>query len=128
MKNKDGFTIVELVATFAILAVIMGIGILTFNYVFNRVSDDYYHTIENSLLLSGNEYYQDHRNELPVNGYNKVAVKTLIDNHYIEPIKDKNGNICTEGDVYLYPKQQGQYNYDVRLKCGDYESEGVYCN
>lgn len=100
MKNK-GFTIVEVVVTFVIIGLLAGIGIVSYNYVFSKVETDYYHTLENSLKLSGNEYYQDHRDELPVNGFSKVEIKNLIDNKYVEPLKDKNGNECNEGYVYI---------------------------
>ena len=126
--NKKAFTIIEVIVTLVIIAILSGIGIVAYNYVFSKTDETYYHTLENSLLLSGSEYYNDHRDELPINSYNSVPIKSLIDNNYVEPLKDKNGNLCSDGDVYIYSKDTGGYGYEVCLKCGEYESEGSYCS
>ena len=128
MKNK-GFTVIELLVSFVIIALIAGIGIISYNSINSRVETNYYKTLEDSLLLSGNEYFESHREELPVRGSNAVSVKNLIDGRYIEPIKDKKGNVCTGGSIYIYRNPEtNSYSYEVCLDCGDsYKSAGTYC-
>ena len=127
MKNK-GFTVIELLVSFVIVALIAAIGIISYNAINKKVETSYYKTLEESLLLSGNEYFQAHREELPIHGSRSVSVENLVNGRYIEPIKDKNGNACTKGDVYIYRNSEtNTFDYEVCLECGSYKSEGVYC-
>ena len=129
MKNK-GFTVIELLVSFVIIALIAGIGVISYNAINKRTETSYYKTIEENLLLSGNEYFEAHREELPIRGSNVVSVKNLVDGKYMEPIKDKDGNTCTGGNVYIYrDSETNSYKYEVCLDCGDsYKSEGMYCS
>ena len=128
MKNK-GFTIIELLVSFVIIALIAGMGIVSYNFFNTRAETNYYKTLEESLLLSGNEYFESHREELPIRGSNAVSVKNLVDGRYIEPIKDKRGNDCSGGQVYIYRNnEKNSYDYEVCLDCGEsYKSDGTYC-
>ena len=127
MKNK-GFTIIELLVCIVIIALIGGIGIVSFNTITKRMGSNYYKSIEDSLLLSASDYFGSHRNELPINGRKSVSISNLIQNGYIEPIKDKNGNNCDGGKVYVYANDETHsYDYTVCLECGDYKSSGSIC-
>ena len=123
-----GFTIIEMIAAVVIVAMLTGIGIVAYNSVFSNASESYYHTLESSLLLSGSDYFQDHREELPANTYSTVSIKDLMDESYTDEIKDKSGNLCLNGEVIAYKDENNRYQYEVCLKCGDYESEGKYCS
>ena len=79
MKSK-GFTVIELLISFVIITLIAAIGIISYNYVYSSVETNYYKTLEDSLLLSGNQYFQSHREELPIRGSKTVSVKDLVDN------------------------------------------------
>ena len=125
---KKGFTVVELIVTMVIIALLGGIGIISYNYIFDTASDNYYKTIENSLLLSGNEYFEKNREELPIKGYNIVALENLESGNYVSPVKDKKGGTCEKGDVYVFRDSvTNTYDYEVCLKCLDYESDGKFC-
>ena len=126
---KKGFTILELLVSLVIIALIGGIGILSYNYIFGVASDNYYKTIENSLKLSGNEYFTHNREELPIKGYSVVSLDDLVNGNYISPVKDKKGENCERGDVYVTRNSDtNTYDYEVCLNCLGYESEGVYCS
>ena len=125
---KKGFTIIELIVTLVIIAIIGGIGIISYNYIFSSASNNYYKTLENSLLLAGNEYFEKNREEKPIKGYSVVSMDNLIDGNYLSPLKDKQGGTCEKGDVYITrDSNTNQYGYEVCLKCLDYESEGKFC-
>ena len=125
---KKGFTIIELIVTIVIIAIIGGIGVVAYNNIFDASSKNYYQTVEQSLLLSGSEYFEKNRDELPIKGYNVVTLDNLEDGNYISPVKDKKGGTCESGEVYVTRNPNTrQYEYEVCLKCLDYESEGAFC-
>ena len=129
--NNKGFTIIELLVGFLILALVSGIGIVSYNSITDRVEKNYYETMENELLLAGNEYFSNYRGNKPLTGYNKVDISKLIDNKYIEKLKDTDGKECKvpnneESSVYIY-KNENDYLYEVCLICNDYKSKGNYC-
>ena len=128
MKDKRGFTITEMLAAFVIVALLIGIGVVSYNSVFGNASTSYYHTLESSLLLSGSDYFQDHREMLSANSYSSVSIKDLMDESYTDEIKDINGNLCLNGEVITYKDDNNRSQYEVCLKCGDYESTGKYCD
>ncbi len=124
--NKKGFTLVELLVTFAIIAIVGGIGIISYQSFFDVGTNNYYKSIESDVLLAGSDYFMDNRGELPVaSNYSEINLNELIDKKYIEEVKSKNGNICA-GKIVAY-KENGSYKYEVCLDCGDYKSAGTYC-
>ena len=125
---KKGFTIIELIVTIVIIAIVGGIGVVAYNNIFDASSKNYYQTVEQSLLLSGSEYFEKNRDELPIKGYNVVTLDNLEDGNYVSPVKDKKGGTCESGEVYVTRNPNTrQYDYEVCLKCLDYESEGAFC-
>lgn len=126
---KKGFTLVELLVTLVIIALLGGIGIISYQSFFNIGKEKYYSTLESGILLAGNDYYLDHRDKLPSeNSIEKISISDLEEGKYIEPVKDSKGNACTTGYVYAY-RSNNKYNYEVCLECEDgYKSSGKYCN
>ena len=62
-----------------------------------------YNTIENNVLLTGNDYFEDHRSQLPIGSeMSEVTLSDLVNGKYMEPVKDVDGNPCDEGTVYAY--------------------------
>ena len=131
MKNSKGFTLVEVLAAFVILGIIIGIGIVSYQFIMARVERNYYETLEQELLLAGSDYYNNNRNEKPVSGYSVVLIDDLIGNKYIETLKDRSGKVCgsnNDSKVYIYKTDTG-YDYEACLVCNDnYQSTGNYCN
>lgn len=129
MKDKKGFTLIEILAVFLILAIIGGAVVLSYTRFFKSGEEDYYHNLESSILLAGNDYYTDHRDELPMGGtHSEVLLTTLMEEKYIEEVKDTKGNVCTEGKVIAY-RDNNNYKYEACLiDCGEYSSSGYYCS
>ena len=126
--NKKGFTLIELLVTVMVIALLSGIGIISYNSIFNAGEKKYYDTLESSVLLAGSDYFTDHRDLLPTeNKYSSVEISDLIDNKYLEPIKDSKGNSCSEGEVYIY-KENNNYKYEVCIRCNGRLAPGKYCN
>ena len=126
MKNK-GFTLVELLVTIVIIGLLASIGLVGFGSVFDRAEENYYQVMEDNVLMSANDFFQDHRDMLPLSDYNEVPINELILGKYLEPLKDRQGNLCSGGTVFIYRNSDGTYKYEVCLKCGNYESSGALC-
>ena len=130
--NKKAFTLIELIAVIVILAIIMMIGVTGYNYAIGNSKDNYYKTVEQELTLAGNDYFNNHRDLKPLNDGNEgVSISDLINDGYIDDVKDDDGNSCLEtnsdlGKVYTYFDGE-KYNYVTCLKCGDFESNDPIC-
>ena len=128
MKNK-GFTLVELLATMVILAILILIGTMTVSNIFDNSKENYYKSMENTLGIAGNEFFNDNRDDKPIDDYNFVDLKTLQEHEYLEELKTFDGkDLCDDSTgVYIYNDDNGN-NYEVCLVCGEYKSKGEFCN
>jgi len=130
MKNRKGFTMIELLTAFVIMAFLLGIGVVSYRFIIDRVAANYYDTLEEELLLAGSDYFTNNRMERPLSGYSAVQIDELVGNKYIETLKDRNGKVCdpnSDSKVYIYKTENG-YDYEVCLICNEHESSGAYCN
>ena len=115
--NKKGFTLIELLIVIGIISLISAVGILSYKTFFDRSKEKYYENIESNIKLAGSDYFLDHRDLLPYDdGVGEVSLGDLIDNNYLEPVKDSNGNICRNGKVYAV-RENNKYSYKVELHC-----------
>ena len=127
VKIKDkGFTLVELLATIIILGLLTTIAYVSVTKILDRGNDSYYDSQENMLVLAGREYFADHRSELPkeIGGTSTVTLETLIEEKYIDPIKDKNENVCDElnSTVTAQKITDRDFQYYGILECGNYKT------
>ena len=78
-KNKKGFTLVELLSTIAILAIVLGIVSAAYIGITKHLKASYYKTLEESILVSGGEYYS-YTSDRPVmfGDEKRVSLKDLV--------------------------------------------------
>ncbi|MBQ8891538.1 MAG: prepilin-type N-terminal cleavage/methylation domain-containing protein [Bacilli bacterium] len=137
MKRR-GFTLVELLGVVVVLAIVMGLAVVGYSRIRNNVTKTYYSGVEQSVLMSANEYFNYNDNLIPEsNGSTNVSVFDLIEKKYIEPIKNQKGVECSESDlkasfVYAYKDANDKIQYEMCLKCGDEydytkDKEGSVC-
>ena len=120
MKNKKGFTLVELLSTIAILAVILGIASASYIGIKRHIRRSYYNTLEESLLVSGGEYFSYTTDKPNIFGDEKqVSLKDLIEGKYITEVIDQKGNSCNLSGSYVtaYKNSSDKSDYYVCLKC-----------
>ena len=125
--KKKGFTLIELLATIIILGLLVTIAYISVTSILNRGNDSYYESQENMLVLAGREYFADHRSELPkeIGDTSTVTLETLIKEKYIDPIKDKDENVCDEKNSGVTAQKitDRDFQYYGILACGNYTTE-----
>ncbi|MBQ3469208.1 MAG: prepilin-type N-terminal cleavage/methylation domain-containing protein [Bacilli bacterium] len=135
MKNKKGFTMVELLATLTIIVVLTTLAIIGVSGVRKRLENSYYRRVEKLVVSAGMEYYNDHKSSRPfrIGESRKVSLFTLVDEDYIEEVKDYVKEVCdpnnseAESDksyVVITKKGEKKYDYQTYLNCPNYR-EGV---
>ena len=124
LHNKKGFTLVEILATIIILGLLVTLGYVSVRNILDQSHENYYKSQEDMVLLAGREYFADYRSALPeeVGETATVTLETLINEKYIDPVKDRNENDCDfkASSVTVQKINEKDYQYYVTLKCSDY--------
>lgn len=104
MMNKNGFTLVELLATISILAILATVSIVAINSTMNRAEDNTNKIQEEMFIDSAKAYVADHLNEFKTcsSGCN-ITISKLIDEGYLDEgkidstTKNKKVKVVTNG-------------------------------
>lgn len=125
--NKKGFTLVELLTVIVLIALVSGIGVVSYEHFIAGGNNKYYEILEDTIELAGSDYFTDHRDKIPYNDEtSEVSLGDLVDSKYIEPVKDSKGNTCEEGHLYAR-RVNGHLIYEVCLECDNYQSDEAKC-
>lgn len=118
--NQKGFTLMELIAVFTILGVLMLIT-GTSMYVFqNKFDKKYYEMLSNNISLAAKDYSSDNRG-LTKNGEVKIDISTIIEKGYLNhEVLDKKYKNCS--GYVLVKKKRLSYDTKVCLICDNYKS------
>ena len=85
MKNKKGFTLVEILATITLLGVLVSIAVPSIIYVNNNLKEKTYNTEKDLILLASEEYARGENYKLFNNSDCIILnTQTLIDEGYYE--------------------------------------------
>ena len=127
LKNKKGFTLIEILAAITVLGILMGIAILSVTKVIENGKKKHYTTAEANMVLAGQSYVQQNRTQLPkaIGQKKKIPMSMLVDKNYIQPIKDYSDNECNMAESYIqvYKYSQNDYSYVSYLECPNYNSQ-----
>lgn len=130
LKQKKGFTIVELLAVIVIIAVLATLVITSVIGYRENAKEEYMNTLKNQLALAAKSYYSDNPKELPrgqIEGdyklYNTsvMASELAVNNYFTNELVDDNGNSCEAESYVVVSNMNGVYNYQPCLKCKDGE-------
>ena len=77
MKNKQGFTLVELLSAIVLLGIIITIGIFSVSSIRNSILEKQYQNVKAEIEVAAEKYYQDTESTF-------FYVQTLIDEGYIK--------------------------------------------
>ena len=125
MRNKKGFTIVELLAAVAILSILSIIAIAAVMNLSKNAREEKDAQNINSLRMAAESYAQANREYLPrqVGEWTRIDISELSENNYIkEEITDQNDVSCMESSYVEITKiSKNDYTYTPHLICGDKE-------
>ena len=132
--NNKGFTLIELLSVIVIIALVSGIGVISFSSLTTKSNEDYYTGLASNLEFGASNYYGNYRSKRPAIGEvcSKVSLQELLQEKYIDSALDAKGNSCDLNNSYVYIKRNAnkQYEYKASFVCGDYQNvvdEIDYC-
>ena len=127
MKNKKGFTLVELLAVLMLLGLIVVIAIPTINTSLNAAKERAKKVQENIILNAAKDFAAEHFKELEEK-LNIISINDLINENYIDTSNAEN---IIESDykdkcVYVkYDKSYSQFDYSI-IDCNSIISEDCF--
>ncbi len=124
VKNKKGFTMIELLAVIIIVGLLLLIAVPAINKQLNSFRVNYYSKLESSVKAAGQDYISDKKFAKPTKLlYSKViSIKDLQNGKYIDEVVDYAGEACDIDNSYVVVVKTGDkdYEYHTCLKC-DYD-------
>ena len=133
MKNKNGYTLIEIIGAIIIIGIISIIAIAVFTRNLRGFRDDYYTNTERTMAESGKEFFGEKRHLRPTELLEgqKVSLKILTKENFLESVKDYNGEDCT-GYVLSVKEGKNDYSYHACLSCPldkyDTKEKDIYCD
>ena len=128
--NKKGFTLVELLAVIVIVALLTGIGAISYTAFVNKTKNNVYKTYEDTMKSTTQLYLLDNSDMIPpINGKTILYLNDLLLNNKIDQIKNPHNkeDICSssnrDNDSYILIERgeniEDNFNltYNVCLKC-----------
>lgn len=122
MMNKKGFSLIELISVIVILAIIMSIGVLSYNSILNNTKNKSYKTYEGTMQGGAMMYIID--NGVPND--NKITLQQLLDDNRVDYFNDPNSDSkCLNSYVEIIKNgSNSDLSYKVCLICPTYKSNG----
>ena len=129
MEKKRGFTLIELLAVIVIVGILLIIAIPSVSRYLKRGTDEYYKSLEKTVLLSGRDYLNDYKTLFPkeIGNVTVVPLNELLINNYVDPVLDSNKKEC-DAKFTVKKVDKNQYEYYSCLICDNYKTEGDFCN
>ena len=137
IKNKGGFTLIEILGAIVLLLILVGITIPVVSKYLKDGKDKYNDKLANEFLTVVKDYYADNPGKKPSGGFkgnisDAVWLTELQAKNYLsDELKDADGGSCYDTVGYVnYDSSTGELDYNVCLRCEnyDYKSEGANCD
>ena len=127
MKNKRGFTLVELLSTILILGILLSASIFAVTRFVGKSKVESMEVQKRSFVMAAKAYAQDHQKELPsAIGENRdIKARTIKNAKYLKnDLKNADGKSCMEKSlVRVHKYDEFTYTYVAYVICeGDTDS------
>ena len=131
MKNKKGFTLLELLAVIIILGILMTIAYMGISQYIRQTNDALYEDYEKNISTGATNYLIDHTGSIPDTGKTyRIDASKLICEGYIESLEDPkvDGATCNLESYAIVTRKNDSTSgnmdieYKACLKCGNYTS------
>lgn len=132
--NNKGFTMVEMLAAVAILAIVSGIAVSSYTRYQENARNDSYEAMEQSAFSAAQSYILEKGLIIPEEPDTRtIEVSTLVDTGYLSNLEDPRtkGDMCHAGSTVKVSKKKSsgttleQYTFLVTIKCNGYTSSHV---
>ena len=135
MKNKKGFTLVELLAVIVILGILALIIVPAISSYIVNTKDETYRSHETTMAEAAKSYTVEcikgnKQCTLPSKGSStEIYLNELIEQEYIDKIKNPTDNKdCDYTNSYVIVKSvEDDYDYESCLYCGEYATKSPNC-
>ena len=131
MKNKNGFTLVELLAVILIIGFIAGIAAIAYTTIVQNSENAVFEAYEKTMRAEAMDVLINHVELAPKDGQTVYyGLKTLEIDDFINP-KDKN-DLCPNSYVIVTRSDTvggvNNYDYQACLICNDYNTDTTKCS
>lgn len=126
-RKKNGFSMIEIVTTIAILGILTLVAVGSISYMMRRAEQNYYKTQKNNMISAARSYLQANKDLLPkVNGQHsqEISLSRLQGAKYIDTVKDYHKEACNVNTSYVKVfKYKNNYDYSAYLECPNYTND-----
>ncbi len=128
MKNKKGFTLVEVLGVVVLIAIIFLISYTTILNHFKRSQDKIDENTFSLLKSATKDYMNDNKDDYPENNKNVfcIDVNTLIDNNYIDEdtVVSKDNKLLAK--IMQVSYKDSDYEYELVDSCKERKKNKCY--
>ena len=117
MKNKKGFTLVELIAVMGILILIVVFAFPNFAGLTKTSKNKYDNTVCVLLRNAASMYVNNHLSEFTTES-KTITIGTLIDEKYLDiNIRDSKGTVVSRSDYVTVKRKNVDNNIEYTYEC-----------
>ena len=131
MKNRKGFTMVELLAVITIIGILTGIGVVSIQKANDRAKVNFYNSQRSTLTNAATSYLADHKDKYPryVGQTSTITLEEMQTGKYVGEFNDqsKEPNSCNKSKtkVVVLRSDTNKFKYYSILNCNSITDKDV---
>ena len=131
---KKGFTLVELLGIFSIMAAIFILAVPAITNLLKKATENEFYTFEENVFLSAEAYISNNKDSYPelreTNKKTYETIETLLNANYLNstlmnPATKKKTSEETRNVIIVYMDQKGLYVYELISNVKDEETAAI---